>query len=165
MRILTVAVSSLLLSFAQFGCDTHEPSPTRMSGGAGVGEGESSNPTGPSTRGAATRGSNPSVGEANEQGLPERLLGTWVARDVDTKLGEVKVKLTFRDSGGMKLAAWSDIPFVGQVRDKQGPYTVDGNTISSDAIRGGTTVQYRFDSGKLIIEYKDGKTFTFTRQS
>ena len=95
----------------------------------------------------------------------ERLLGTWVANDVDTSLGDVKVKLTFREEGGMKLAAWSDLPLVGQVREKRGSYTVDGNTISSQAIRGGTTVKYRFDAGQLLIEYEDGKTVRFQRAS
>ena len=99
-----------------------------------------------------------------EQTLEQRLYGTWVARDVDAKVGEVKIRLTFREEGPMKLAAWSDIPFVGQVRDKTGPYEVHGNVISSDAIRGGTSVEYSFDGDDLIIKYKEGKTVRFTRQ-
>jgi len=83
-----------------------------------------------------------------------RLYGTWLARDVDTKMGEVKIELTFREEGPMKLAAWSDIPFVGQVRDKTAPYDVQGNVISSDAIRGGTSVEYSFDGDDLSSSTK-----------
>ena len=53
---------------------------------------------------------------------------------------------------------WSDIPFVGQVRDKTAPYEVHGSVISSEAIRGGTSVEYSFESDDLIIKYKEGKT-------
>ena len=99
-----------------------------------------------------------------ERSLEERLYGTWVARDVDTKMGEVKIKLTFRKEGPMKLAAWSDIPFVGQVRDKTAEYEVHGNVISSEAIRGGTSVKYSFEGDDLIIRYKEGKSVRFKRQ-
>ena len=101
---------------------------------------------------------------AAQQPSEERLYGTWVARDVDTKMGEVKIKLTFREDGPMKLAAWSDIPFVGKVRDKTAQYEVHGNVISSEAIRGGTSVEYWFERDDLIIKYKEGKTVRFKRQ-
>ena len=100
-----------------------------------------------------------------EESPHERLYGTWVARDVDTKMGEVKIQLTFKQEGPVKILAWSDLPFVGQVRNKRAAYEVHGNTISSDAIRGGTSVKYRFDGGDLIIEYQDGKTVRFKRQT
>ena len=64
----------------------------------------------------------------------------------------------------MKLAAWSDVPFVGQVRDKRGPYEVRGNVLSSEAIRGGTSVEFWFDGDDLIIQYKDRKTVRFHRE-
>lgn len=102
---------------------------------------------------------------ANDPSQHQRLHGTWVAQDVDSKLGEVKIQLTFKEEGPVRILAWSELPFVGQVRNKQGPYEVHGNTISSDAIRGGTSVNYRFDGGDLIIEYKDGKTVRFNRQT
>src|SRR5687767_1432087 len=70
----------------------------------------------------------------------EKLYGTWVADDVDAKMGQVKIRLVFKEDGPVRIAAWSDIPFVGQVRDRTAPYEVHGNTISSEAIRGGTTV-------------------------
>jgi len=40
-------------------------------------------------------------------------MGTFIARDVDAKLGEVKIKQTFRKVDSMKLVSWSDIPFAG----------------------------------------------------
>lgn len=114
----------------------------------------------PSTRpGGST--SQPATAESE---VPDALLGTWVAKDVDSKLGEVKIKLVFREEGRVKILAWSDLPLVGKVRDKSGPYEVHGNRITSEAIRGGTTVKYRFDGGDLIIEYEDGKTVRFQRQ-
>jgi len=94
----------------------------------------------------------------------QQLLGIWVANDVDAKIGEVKIKLTFLEYDGMKLAAWSDIPFVGQVRDKKGSYEVQGNIVSSEAIRGGTSVEFWFEDEDLIIKYKDGKTVRFHKE-
>ena len=113
----------------------------------------------------ADSGTAPATTRATGERSPEeRLYGTWVARDVDTKMGDVMVKLTFREDGPVKLAAWSDIPFVGQVRDKTAGYEVRGNVISSEAIRGGTSVEYSFHGDDLIIRYKEGKTVRFKRQ-
>ena len=118
----------------------------------------------PPTTTADSRAAPATMRATGERSPEERLYGTWVARDVDTKMGEVMVKLTFREDGPMKLAAWSDIPFVGQVRDKTAGYEVRGNVISSEAIRGGTSVEYSFDEDDLIIRYKEGKTVRFKRQ-
>lgn len=107
-------------------------------------------------RAAATKPAQP------EAGIPDRLLGTWTAQDVDADLGQVDIKLTFRQEGNLRLLAWSDIPLVGQVKNKSAPYQVKGNVISSEAIRGGTSVEFRFnDVGQLVIEYTDGKTVVF----
>lgn len=97
------------------------------------------------------------------QTAEEQLQGNWLADDVDVSTGEATIKLSFRDDGRMKLAAWSDILFVGQVRDKTAPYEVHGNTISSEAIHGGTSVDFRFEDDKLIITYEDGKSVRFHR--
>lgn len=102
---------------------------------------------------------------ANDEAAHSQLYGTWVAQDVDAKLGDVKLRVTFRKDGPVRILAWSQLPFVGQVRDKQAAYEIHGNTITSDALRGGTSVNYRFDNGDLLIEYKDGKTIRFTRDS
>lgn len=100
---------------------------------------------------------------AKPDGPPDALVGTWVAEDVDAKIGQVKINLTFREEGRVKIIAWSELPLVGKVREKKAPYEVHGDTISSDAIRGGTTVKYWFDGDQLVIEYKDGKTVRFRR--
>ena len=100
---------------------------------------------------------------SRDKAMEDKLMGTWIAEDVDAKLGQVKIKLTFRKEGPMKLAAWSDIPFVGQVRDKAAPYEVHGDVISSDVIRGGTSVTYWFEGDQLVIRYKEGKTVAFHR--
>jgi len=97
--------------------------------------------------------------------MEDKLMGSWIAQDVDAKIGELKIKLTFRKEGQMKLAAWSDIPFAGQVRDKTAPYEVNGDVISSEAIRGGTSVTYSFEGEQLIIRYQEGKTIAFHRPS
>ena len=130
-------------------------------------EGSATNPSGAavatSSGAPATRpGTRPATDPA-QQDPEERLFGTWVAEDVDVKMGQVKIRLVFKKEGPVKIAAWSDMPFVGKVRDKTAPYEVHGNTISSEAIRGGTTVKYRFDGDDLVIEYKDGKTVRFRR--
>lgn len=118
----------------------------------------------PSTRQATARSAPAMTRAADARSPEERLYGTWFAKDVDAKMGEVDIKLTFREEGPMKLAAWSDIPFAGQVRDETGSFEVQGNVISSTAIRGGTSVTYSFDGDDLIIQYKEGKTVRFKRQ-
>lgn len=118
----------------------------------------------PSDAPAATTAPATTRSAVEARSLEQKLYGTWIANDVDARLGQVKVKLTFRQEGPMKLAAWSDVPFVGQVRDKTATYQVNGNVISSDAIRGGTSVEYWFEGDDLIIRYKDGKTVRFERQ-
>jgi hypothetical protein len=101
--------------------------------------------------------------QSRQSGPPEKLYGTWVANDIDAKLGEVKIKLVFKQEGPVKILAWSDLPFVGQVRDKSAPYEATSDTISSDAIRGGTSVKYWFAGDQLVIQYGDGKTVKFRR--
>jgi hypothetical protein len=113
----------------------------------------------------ASQAARASTAAAGDQQQHERLYGTWVARDVDVSMGEVKIELTFAEEGPVRILAWSDLPFVGQVRNKKGPYDIQGNTISSSAIRGGTSVDYRFEGKDLIIAYKDGKTVRFQRKS
>ena len=120
--------------------------------------GTPTNAAAPSTAPATARSA------TEKQALEQKLYGTWVAEDVDVSMGQVKIKLTFKEEGPMKLAAWSDIPFAGQVRDKTAPYEVDGSVISSDAIRGGTSVEYWFEGEELVIKYREGKTVRFNRQ-
>jgi len=100
-----------------------------------------------------------------QQGPPEKLYGTWVAKDVEAKVGEVTIKLSFREEGGMKLVAWSELFFVGKVKEMKGPYKVRGDTISSKAIRGGTKAKFWFEGEQLVLKFKDGKIVRFHRET
>jgi len=156
-----------MLILPQMSCGRSESNTTR--GESNTTPVESSNPpvaaTPPSPAPGRSATPTPATTQAasRDKAMEEKLMGTWIAEDVDAKLGEVKIKLTFREEGLMKLAAWSDIPFAGQVRDKTAPYEVHGDVISSDAIRGGTSVTYWFEGDQLVIRYKEGKTVAFHR--
>lgn len=95
---------------------------------------------------------------------PERLYGTWTAQDVDAKMGEVRIRLTFLREEKATLLAWSDIPFVGQVRDIKGSFSVHGDTISSEAIRDGKEATFSFEDGQLVLRFKSGKVVRFARE-
>lgn len=95
---------------------------------------------------------------------PEQLFGTWTAKDVDAKMGEVKIRLTFRREKKATLLAWSDIPFVGQVRDLKGSFSVHGDTISSEAIRDGKKAKFSFENDQLVLRFKSGKVVRFDRE-
>lgn len=95
---------------------------------------------------------------------PERLYGTWLAKDVDAKMGEVKIRLTFRRENKVTLLAWSDIPFAGQVRDLNGSFSVHGDTISSEAIREGKKATFSFENDQLVLRFKSGKVVRFDRE-
>ena len=95
---------------------------------------------------------------------PERLFGTWTAKDVDAKMGEVKIRLTFRREKKATLLAWSDIPFVGQVRDLKGSFSVHGDTIRSEAIRDGKKATFSFENDQLMLSFKSGKVVRFDRE-
>ncbi len=95
---------------------------------------------------------------------PERLYGTWTAQDVDAEMGEVRIKLTFLREEKATLLAWSDIMFVGQVRDLKGPFSVHGDTISSEAIREGKEAKFSFENEQLVLRFKSGKVVRFDRE-
>ena len=90
-------------------------------------------------------------GEAQSDSA-EKLYGTWIANDVGARMGEVKIKLTFRKEVPMTILAWSAIPFAGKVKKLDAPYEVYGETILSKAIRGGTTSRYSFEGEHLDEE-------------
>jgi len=101
-------------------------------------------------------------GNTVESGPHEKLYGTWIANDVDAKMGEVKIKLTFRKEVPMTILAWSDIPFAGKVKKLDAPYEVYGETILLKAIRGGTTSRYSFE-GKHLDEEVQAMPHVMTR--
>ena len=105
------------------------------------------------------------VGEVDKPSrLTERLYGTWTAKDVDAKMGEVRIRLTFSREKNATLLAWSDILFAGQVRDLKGPFSVHGDTISSEAIREGKKATFSFESDQLVLHFKSGKVVRFDRE-
>ena len=103
-------------------------------------------------------------GDEAQSDSAEKLYGTWIANDVDAKMGEVKIKLTFRKEGSMTILAWSDIPFAGKVKDLKEPYEIHGDTIRSKAIRGGTKAKYSFEGKQLLLQFEDGKVVRFRRE-
>ncbi len=92
---------------------------------------------------------------------PERLYNTWTALDVDAEMGEVEIRITFSREEKVLVLAWSDIPFVGKVRDLKGPFSVLGDTISSEAIRDGKNAIFSFESNQLVLRFKSGKVIRF----
>jgi hypothetical protein len=105
----------------------------------------------------------PEAAPKSTQSPLEKLYGNWVAKDVDAEVGELTIRLSFREEGGMKLVAWSELIFAGKVKELKGPYVVSGDTISSKAIRGGTEAIFLFEDGKLVLEFEDGKIVRFHR--
>ncbi len=95
---------------------------------------------------------------------PDQLYGVWIAKDVDAKLGEVKIRLTFRLEKKATLLAWSDIPFAGKVRDLKGAFTVHGDTISSEALRDGKKAKFSFENDQLVLLFLSGKVIRFNRE-
>ena len=79
-------------------------------------------------------------------------------------MGKVKIRLTFRREKKATLLAWSDIPFVGQVRDLKGSFSVHGDTISSEAIQDGNKAKFSFESDQLVLRFKSGKVVRFDRE-
>jgi hypothetical protein len=96
---------------------------------------------------------------------PEQLYGTWIAKDVDAKLGEVKIRLTFRLEKKATLMAWSDIPFVGKVRDLKGSFSVHGDTVRSEALRDGKKAKFSFKKKQLVLRFKSGRVLCFDREN
>lgn len=113
---------------------------------------------------AAAADSDTARGSKSEQGSPEKLYGIWFADDVDVKIGEVRIELTFFDEGPVKIVAWSELPFIGKVKHAKWPYEVQGDTIRSKAIRGGTKAKYWFEGERLVLQFEDGKTVRFHRE-
>jgi len=91
------------------------------------------------------------------------LTGTWVARDVPTKLGAVKIELTLRENGGAKVVAWSQGPLVAELRNKEGEYHVARQTLEFQLLKTGSC-QYQFDdAGHLLLQMPEGRTVQFER--
>lgn len=153
LRPCVLLVSSVLSILVVSGCNGDDALPA----------GDRNSAT--SGRPAAASPSTQPATQPSSNGVDQRLYGTWVAQDVDVSMGQVDIRLTLRKEGPVTILAWSDLPFVGQVRNKTAPFEIRDHTLHSEAIRGGTSVQYWFtDRGQLVIQYADGKTVTFHRE-
>jgi hypothetical protein len=125
---------------------------------------------GPLAHGAPVESTKPGVlasevGKAEKPSLPPvGLYGTWIAKGVVAKIGEVRIRLTFRREKKVSVLAWSDIPFAGQVRNLQGPFSVDGDKIKSKAIRDGEKATFSFEGKQLVLRFKSGKVVRFDRE-
>jgi len=60
----------------------------------------------------------PEAPPKSKQGPPEKLYGTWVAKDVDAKVGEVTIKLSFREEGGHETRGVVGVDIRGQGQRK-----------------------------------------------
>lgn len=96
---------------------------------------------------------------------PKRLYGIWTAKDVDAKMGAVRIRLTFRHEKKVTLLAWSELFFIGQVRNLKGSFSVQGDTISSEAIRDGKKATFSFEHDQLVLRFKNGKVVRFDREA
>lgn len=90
--------------------------------------------------------------------IVERLYGRWVSEEVNTKAGPTINTIEFRRDGTVRIDTRSTLPLLGHLRTTEGPFRVEGETLTSDSIEGGTTVKFRFEGDDLLIETKDQKT-------
>lgn len=119
--------------------------------------------TGPSTRSSADS-ADPGYGhDTGTSGPSDVLTGTWLAENVSAPVGDVKVRLRFREDGPVKLIAISELPFVGEVKNTESPYSVEGGKIVAPEIRGGVSMPYHFEGDELVLEYKPGQTVRFRK--
>lgn len=156
----------LLMAFCIAGC-RNEPEAAAVHGSPPQGDAPGRNgedSTG--NRSADARHSSATPSDPNSgrnTGPPERLFGTWTASNVQSPIGEVRIQLTFKEDGPVRIMAWSELPLVGQVRNKTAAYTVEGGVIRSDAVGNGTRCEYWFEDGHLMLRYEDGRVIRFTR--
>jgi hypothetical protein len=109
--------------------------------------------------------SQPATRPGEEEGIPLDLLtGRWRAEGVDAPMGDVAIELGFAENGKVSIEAWSDLPLVGQVRDKVRSYELrDGKVVSRD-LRGGVKMPVEFEGQDvMILEYTEGESVRFRR--
>lgn len=155
-----------------------------LAGLAGCGDGDSSSPEGiaidaPSTSPSTGRASDEAADEAangasdgststtrgttqetdqRSADVRETLSGTWLAEDVSAPVGDVKIRLRFREDGPVRLIAISELPFGGEVKDTESPYHVEDGKIIAPEIGDGVSMPYYFEDDRLVLEYKPGQT-------
>ncbi len=117
----------------------------------------------PPTRQATSRATPATTRASVCSSSAKRLLGTWFAKDQGED-GRRRHQAHVPQRGADAPRGLVGHPVRWAGADKTGSYEVRGDVISSEAIRGGTSVNYSFDGDDLIIRYKEGKTVRFKRQ-
>lgn len=109
---------------------------------------------------AVTPSPPPAKAEQPVESPEAKLYGTWISDKVESPLGPIKNRVTFHKEGDVSICTWSVLPFLEgkELRSTQGPFKVEGDTITSDSIEGGTKVQFHFEGDDLVIRYGSGKT-------
>jgi hypothetical protein len=87
----------------------------------------------------------------------ERLYGTWISEEVPTRVGPTVNTVTFRKDGTVRIDTKSALPLLGHLRTTEGPFQVEGDTLSSDTIEGGTRMHFDFDGDVLVLRTKKDK--------
>lgn len=107
----------------------------------------------------------PTKAEQPAESPEEKLYGTWISDKVESPLGPIKNRVTFHKEGEVSICTWSVLPFLEgkELRTTKGPFKVEGDTITSNSIEGGTKVQYHFEGDDLVIRYGNGKTVRLHR--
>jgi hypothetical protein len=98
------------------------------------------------------------------QSLRAQLAGDWVASDVSSAIGPLKVEMVLRRNGSCHVNLWTDGPVVAQLRDKEGAYELKGDRICSELLNRGSC-RYWFEGRKLMVEYKTGTILGFERKN
>ncbi len=96
------------------------------------------------------------------EALHVRLAGDWVAKDVSSAIGPLKVEMVIRKNGSCHVNLWTCGFVNAQIRDKEGAYELKGDRICSEILKRGSC-KYWFAGDRLMIEYKQGSIVGFER--
>jgi hypothetical protein len=97
-----------------------------------------------------------------KRALQARLEGDWVANNVSSLIGPLKVEMVIRKNGSCHVNLWTSGIVNAQIRDKEGAYELKGDRICSEILKRGSC-RYWFAGEKLMVEYKEGTIVRFER--
>lgn len=121
---------------------------------------EDSNAKGPPEQ--APQGSAPAVSEDDPGDPDDRLTGSWLAKDVDTDAGPMEMQVEFREDGGAKLVAISELPFAGEMKRIETGYSIKDGQIHCE--QDGRVMPYAFEGDHtLVLTYDKDHIVRFTR--
>jgi hypothetical protein len=96
------------------------------------------------------------------EALRSQLAGDWVAKDVGSAIGPLKIEMILRKNGSCHVKLWTSGMVAAQIRDKEGAYELQGDRICSEILKRGSC-KYWFEGQKLMLEYKAGTIVGFER--